>query len=515
MARAAIGLWLLCGTVSCSGSTASNPDGNAGAGTGSGGNEASSSSGGSGSSGASTGAGGTHEAAGSGGSAGKPSAGAGGSGGSAVPTEGGAGAADAGAGGSEVFTGALGVTPAKGSVWDLPSGDPLNSTQPVLARLGDGIVLAGATADPKLAGIDAFDSGVESEAFLARLDHAGKMKWSHPLLPAGLPNAVAVTASEDIVVVAPYLPDLVTVSPYFSSDSIYLGKFSGSGTPAFEKELAFDTGTRVYALAVDGTGAIWLAGAQSNKDDFPNESMLLAKYDDKGVEQFVHIFSHDGSTCYVNSISANAAGDVVFTGTFNGNFNLGGEKLTTQATLDSFLMPNGFVARFDSAGKHVWSQRFGGPIFDLGNAVTWLPDGSIALAGLLSGAASVGGKTVSAEPEKGQSFVASLDGTGKASWAELATGAARAIAVEPDGSALHVAGSFDDSAYLQDRDAATGMLLRSAKAAAGTPDAYSAALDGVGSLWLAGNYTTSADFSNENLLSAASGVFLLRLDRAP
>jgi hypothetical protein len=78
-----------------------------------------------------------------------------------------------------------------------------------------------------------------------------------------------------------------------------------------------------------------------------------------------------------------------------------------------------------------------------------------------------------------------------------------------------VGGTFEGSAYLQDRDTATGMLQQSAKAAAGTPDTYSAALDSAGSLWLAGSYEANADFSNQNLLSAASGVFLLRLDRAP
>ena len=289
-----------------------------------------------------------------------------------------------------------------------------------------------------------------------------------------------------------------------------------TGVPVFEKELPFGTGTRLYALAVDANGAIWLAGAQTPPNSFPNESMVLAKYDAAGKEQFFHVFSHDGSTCYVTSLSVNAAGDVVLTGTFNGTFDLGGGALTTQATYgtSSSLMPNGFAARFTNAGAHVWSQRFGGPIFDLGNAVTWLGDGDIALGGKLSGAASVGGKTVEAEKEMGQAFVARLDGDGKARWVELTNGATRAFAVEPDASTLHVAGSFDAGAYLEERNPATGGLLRSAKASSGTPDAYSITLDGAGSLWLAGAYSASADLGNQNQLNAASGVFLLRLDRA-
>lgn len=510
MARAAIWLWVACGTVSCSGSTASTPDGGsgaAGAGVEAGGSGSSAGSSNGKAGGANAGTGSTDA-----GAAGSAAAGTGG-----VISAGAGGAAVAGAAGSDGFLGDLGVVPGTGSVWELPSGDPLNSTPPVLAPLGDGVVLAGATTDPKLAGLDAFEAEVVSEAFLAGLSHAGEQQWSRPLLAAGLPNAVAVTAAQEIVVVAPYLPDQPTVSPYSSGDSVYLGKFSAKGVPAFEKELPFGTGTRLYALAVDATGAIWLAGSQTPLNSFPNESMVLAKYDAAGNEQFFHVFPHDGSTCYATSISVNAAGDVVLAGTFNGTFNLGGDMLKTQATYGSStsLMPNGFVARFSNAGAHVWSQRFGGPIFDLGHAVTWLADGDIALGGKLSGAASLGGKTVAAEEEVGQAFVARLDGGGKARWVELTNGAARAFAVEPDASTLHVAGSFDAGAYAEARDATLGGLLRSAKAATGVPDAYSVALDSAGSLWLAGAHAASADFGNQNVLSAATGVFLLRLDRAP
>jgi hypothetical protein len=182
MARVAFGLWLLCGTISCSGSTTQNPGGSSGAG-----GTGVATQGGSISTGGEVN-GGRDSAGGSGGAAGRASAGSGGSAG--THSAAGAGGVTAGAGGTPVFNGDLGITPSKGSVWGLPSGDSLNSTPPVLARMGNGIVLGGATADPKLAGVDAFGSGIESEAFLAGLDHAGKVTWSRPLLAAGLPNAI-------------------------------------------------------------------------------------------------------------------------------------------------------------------------------------------------------------------------------------------------------------------------------------------------------------------------------------
>ena len=100
-------------------------------------------------------------------------------------------------------------------------------------------------------------------------------------------------------------------------------------------------------------------------------------------------------------------------------------------------------------------------------------------------------------------------------WVELADGTARVNTLEVDGDTLHVVGNFDTSAYLQDRELTTGKLLSSTKALTGTPYASAAALDSAGSLWLGGSYSGALDLGNQNALSAASGVFLLRLDRAP
>jgi len=452
------------------------------------------------------GVGGSGSTAGAASHAGAATAGQGG-----APSAGSAGTASAGSGG-DVFIGEVAGLPATGAGWEVPTGDPLNSTPPVLARLGAGVVLAGASADPKTVGVDAFASGVKSEAFLAGLDHAGKAQWRRPLLAAGLPNAVAVNAAQEVVVLAAHLPDLETVSPFFSSDSIYLGKFMANGTPIFEKELKFDSGTRLYALGLGADGSIWAAGAQTG--EFPNEAVSLAKYDASGTPQFVKLFPCDGS-CYVTDLTVTPSGDVMFCGSFNATFNLGGEPLTTQAKIDDWPSYNGFVARFDGTGKHVWSQRFGGPIFDLGVAIAALPDEDSVLSGTLSGAASIGGKSVTAEAEQGQAFVARLAPDGEARWVELADGTARANTLEVDGDTLHVAGNFDTTAYLQTRELATGKLLDSTKALTGTPYASAAALDSAGSLWLAGSYADALDLGNQNALSAASGVFLLRLDRSP
>ena len=91
----------------------------------------------------------------------------------------------------------------------------------------------------------------------------------------------------------------------------------------------------------------------------------------------------------------------------------------TTAHLDQWDMPTGFWARFTSDGDHVSSANYGGPVFDIGSSVRALSDGGFLLGGKLSGEATVGGISVSADVDEGQAFVARLDEQGNARWVTL------------------------------------------------------------------------------------------------
>ena len=474
------------------------------------------------------GSGGDTEAGGSGGSTV-------GSGGDTVGSGGvtvGSGGDSVGSGGSTVPGGSGGVTvtvpeagyvdpvPEPGSTWSYPSGDPLNSTPPLLVRLGDGIAIAGATQDPELAGLDAFEDGIESEAFVARLDHEGQVLWSLPLLEAGVPWAMDVDGNGDLVVVAPHLPTTSVLMPAFVSSSIYLAKVDASGAFVFEAVHGFDQTTPAYAMAASDDGSCFVLGYSDGGID--SALFRVAKYDGMGNEVWLHTYPHSGSTAYANGADVAPNGDLVVAGAFNATFDLGGGPLTTTAYSGQWGMPTGFVARFTSDGDHVWSNNFGGPVFDLGQDIIALGDGDLLLAGLISGEATVGGISVSADVEDGQGFVARLDGDGNARWVTLTPnpGITRFLAVDPDESLIHAVGSFastDGSGidFLYDYDAQGTEVLRAA-AVGGEISTESATVDGLGSLWVSGSFRDSVDFGNGNLLTTSeAGVFLVRLDREP
>jgi hypothetical protein len=406
------------------------------------------------------------------------------------------------------------VPPENGS-WLIPSGDALNATPPALAPSRRGIVLAGATSDPTLAGLPIFEAGVEAEAFVAELDLEGEALFRVALADAGVPNSVVVAGDGNIFVLAAFLPDSPSLFPGQYSDAGYLAKIGPTGTLIYERELPFDGGTILSALAVDPSGAIYVAGSQLPDDDFPNEYVFLAKYDDQGNELWTKPFEHVGSTAYISALSLEPGGEPIVAGVFNGSMNLGGAELVSDALVGASMFPNGFLARFTPMGEHVYSARFGGTVFDGGTALMTLADGDLLLAGFLSGVSGVGGSTVNADVDEGSAFLARLDATGGARWVELAgTGTSHSIVKDADESDFYVVGNLGGSEYLA-QFGADGTPGTKASVTAGSLVTHAAAVDALGSIWISGSFTGELELGNGNVWDGgAAGVCLIRLDRS-
>lgn len=426
---------------------------------------------------------------------------------------GGGHAGEPGAGGMPSRPGVL----EPGAAWSLPSGDPLNSTPPVLASSRTGVIVAGATSDLALVGVSAFPAGVLAEAFVAELERDGSVRWTTALPDAGMPSAVVVEESGDVLVLAPFIPEATSLIPGQYTDSALVTRLDASGNVLDERELAFGTGVIPEGLAVDAAGAIYVAGSQMPDDDFPNEYVLLAKYDAGGGELWTKVFEHQGSTAYASSVAIAADGVVVIAGVFNGSMNLGGDTLETDASFGTSKMPNGFVARFTAGGDHLSSQSFGGTIFDGATVLEALGDGDVLLGGWLSGVSSVGGQSVTADEEEGSAFLARLDPSGAARWVSLAamTGSTYDIVTDSDSGPFFVAGELGRGDYLAEISG-SGEPGPTSTVTSGMLTGRAAAVDARGSIWLSGAFSGELDLGNGNVLSGGdAGVCLIRIDRAP
>jgi hypothetical protein len=468
-----------------------------------------------------------------GGEAGSPEAGRGGAAGRAggASTMGGAsgngasgksGAGGKAAGGTGSGVAATYAPPAMGQTWRYLSADPLNSTPPVLLAVDDDVILAGASADPTTVGVTAFDDGVMSEAFVMRMSQ-GKAVWSKPLKPAGLPWAMARSGG-DVVIVAANLPDLSEVSVAYVSKDVYITKIGIDGTSRYEKTISFDhDDTATYGLAVDSTGAIFLAGVY---EDGGAEHVILVKCDQDGNKLWEKPFDHPGTQAYANAVTVLSGGDVVVTGVFDITLSFGGGTQTLTSTAQHPGLPSGFLARFTPDGEPVWSAEFGGNDFSTGMSLAPLLDGGFLLSGADALDLHLGGKTAMGAPFTATdaqpfpptaAFIARLDGDGNASWLVLEKDADFGSVVATDTSGTAFLGGSDvgtaSGTYLRTYDLSTGAAAQVMSSASGDAQSTSLAVATSGSVWVSGRYDGQADFGNTNVLETSdAGVFLLRVD---
>lgn len=101
-----------------------------------------------------------------------------------------------------------------------------------------------------------------------------------------------------------------------------------------------------------------------------------------------HLWSHrfgDGDAQFGKALAVDASGNVVVAGYFEGTVDFGGGELTSAGSADVF------VAKFDSAGAHLWSKRFGDGNFQSANAVAVDASGNVIVTGSFSGTIDFGG----------------------------------------------------------------------------------------------------------------------------
>ena len=210
-------------------------------------------------------------------------------------------------------------------------------------------------------------------------------------------------------------------------------------------------------VATDGSGNSYVLGQVAGAATFGALGLsnpvpagaFIAKLDAAGNYVWVRGLPASGSAA-PGGLAADAAGNLVVTGSFGGTMTLGGTTLT--AYLPSNQIQAYFVAKLSSAGTWVWANSYGSTVSALRPSVALAPGGDVLLAGTFQATASTGplafplGSTTLVSNGGSDVYVARLDGgTGAWRWAVRGGGTAsdQALAVCADaaGNAL-VAGSF-------------------------------------------------------------------------
>jgi len=242
----------------------------------------------------------------------------------------------------------------------------------IAAAPGGDWILAGHFVGTLDLGAGAMEARGETDAFLARLDASGALRWQKQFSGAEKQKIfdVAVTPAGEIAVVGTYGDGALDLGtgpmPDRGRTDIFVASFTQDGAPRWAKSYGDDKDQWAWSIAVDATGSIAIGGSVESPLDL-------------------------------------------------------GDGVVARDTRSS---SNGWVAKLDSKGRALWARAFASirhhhRIHDLAMG----PDGGVVVAGLVGGVAgqiALGDATLTGSAILSDAFVASLDANGGARFFSLA-----------------------------------------------------------------------------------------------
>ena len=242
-----------------------------------------------------------------------------------------------------------------------------------------------------------------------------------------------------------------------------------------------------------------------------------------------------------SAIAVDGSGNVFVSGGFSGTVDLTNGSKTTEISSPSGTEP--YVAKLDASGNAVWVDAIAGTAYDTDNASALALDGSggAVIAGSFSDSATFG-PTILNSGGLSEAFAARVDSNGNFLWAVASRGTPgsnaviEGVAVDPSGNVdlagffsntvdfdpssatanLASAGSFDAVLWKLDSN---GHFLWARSYGSGDSDAANAlAVDASGNIYVAGMFSDNVNFgtvsSPDSLTSGTStfDAFVLKLD---
>lgn len=169
-------------------------------------------------------------------------------------------------------------------------------------------------------------------------------------------------------------------------------------------------------IAVDNGGDIVVTGQYSRDIEIGgtryqsqgNEDVFVVKLDAEGKPLWSHSFGGKGHD-YGGSAAVDAKGNVYLTGFFTGAIDFGGGPMRAKGVHDIFLV------KLSPSGKLVWSRRYGDAADQVSLRVFPDASGRLVAAGYARGTVIFGKRRLSSYPDKA-TFIAGLDTEGNALW---------------------------------------------------------------------------------------------------
>ncbi|HET6349063.1 MAG TPA: FlgD immunoglobulin-like domain containing protein, partial [Candidatus Krumholzibacteria bacterium] len=298
-------------------------------------------------------------------------------------------------------------------------------------------------------------TGSAIDIFVAKYSPTGVPLWSKKFGSASgadIANGVATDAWGNIFVVGSFTGTVdfgngVGLVSAGGTD-VFLAKYAPNGATLWSRRMGDVTSDVGYAVAVEpSTGSPVITGYYIGAPNFGGGALgsfgsldlFIAKYDGSSG---AHLWSKGIGGTGVdigNAVAVDASGNVVVTGYFNNSANFGGGALVSAGGDDVFL------ARYNSGGTHLWSQRFGSTGSDQGYGVGTDADGNVVMAGIFNNTVDFGGGGL-VSAGFADIFLAKYDALGTHQWSQRfgASGGENCFGLAVSGSGdVAITGAFN------------------------------------------------------------------------
>ena len=309
-------------------------------------------------------------------------------------------------------------------LWSQPFGDA--SAQAAYSTVVDGsgnVIITGVFWGTVDFGGGTLTSAGNTDIYVAKFDAAGAHQWSKRFGDATTEYSysVAVDGSGNVIITGWFYGTvdfgggLMTSA---GSADMYVAKFDADGNHLWSKHFGDESGQAGRSVAVDASGNIIATGEFYGTVDFGGDTLTTAG----GADIHVAMFDSDGSHLWSDGfgglgqdygfdVAADGSGNVVVTGWFWGAVDFGGGTLTSAGGTDIF------VAKFDAAGTHMWSQGFGDASSERGNSVAADGSGNVIITGEFEGTVDFGGGMLTSAGDS-DIYIAEFDATGDHLWSQ-------------------------------------------------------------------------------------------------
>ncbi len=306
-----------------------------------------------------------------------------------------------------------------------------------------------------------------SDVFVAKFDSSGVLQWAKS---GGGSNSestsgIAVDGNRNVYVSGIYLSgtcifgnDTINNSALSFYD-IFLVSYDSLGNLRWIDSEGGNKNDMVQCISIDAQANIYIGGTTYSNSfmfgshlfgDAVNADLFIAKYDSAGNVIWAHTESGSGYES-IYGIEAQMNRCIYLTGTFTDSIHFGTSALTTAGGADSF------IAKYDTSGNPIWSQRFGGTADDNAyNVATALSTiGKLYISGeFYSSTMQVGTTTLlNGNSAARDFFIAEFDTSGNPLWGKSSGGSLHdsgaSLALDLNGN-VYVSGSFQSPTILFD-----------------------------------------------------------------